>query len=362
MNDLARLSRRNAAFLATAAVAGLTLAGPRPADAQSVEKFYKGKNLTMIIVSGAGGGYDTYSRFLSRHIGRHIPGQPRLVNQNMPGASGIRGTNYLYNVAPRDGSVMGMTYNTDLTEPLLGNVKAKFDPTQFEWIGSITTQYNTCMVWHTSPVKTIEDAMKRTVRVSTTGLSGNSAKMPKMLNTLLGTKFQVIHGYTTMGMRLAVERGEVEGICGFSYDTYAAANPDWLKNKKIRFLIQDAPKRIKELPDVPLVSSFVKDPKEKEALEVLSVRNDVGRPYLFPPKVPKPFVTALRAAFDATMKDPKFLDEANRMHITPDPMAGAQIEAAIKKAYGATKDVITVAAKLWPPAVSKDKKKKQKKK
>jgi tripartite-type tricarboxylate transporter receptor subunit TctC len=313
----------------------------------------------MIIVSGAGGGYDTYSRFLSRHLNRHIPGTPRMINQNMPGASGIRGTNYLYNVAARDGTIMGMTYNTNLTEPLLGNVKAQFDPTQFEWIGSITTQYNTCMVWHTSKIKTIDDAKKTEVKVSTTGLSGNSAKMPKMLNTLLGTNFKVIHGYTTMGTRLAVERGEVDGICGFSYDTYSAANPDWLKKKQIRFLIQDAPKRIPELPDVPLVSSFVKDAKKKQALELLSVRNDVGRPYLFPPKVPKHLVEALRKAFMDTMKDPKFLAEAKRMRITPDPMTGAAVEAALKKAYKAPKDVVAVAATLWPPAVSKGKKKKK---
>lgn len=358
MTDRTNTSRLSTTLLATTVIAGFAMAAAQPASAQSAENFYKGKKLAMIIVSGAGGGYDTYSRFLSRHIYRHIPGKPRIVNQNMPGASGIRGTNYLYNVAPRDGSVMGMTYNTDLTEPLLGDIKAKFDPTKFEWIGSITTQYNTCMVWHTSPIKSIEDVKKHEVKVSTTGLSGNSAKMPKMLNTLLGTKFKVIHGYDTMGMRLAVERGEVEGICGFSYDTYAAANPQWLKEKKIRFLIQDAPKRIKELPNVPLVSSFVKDPMKKKALEVLSVRNEVGRPYMFPPKVPMTLVKALRTAFDETMKDPQFLAEAKRMHITPDPMTGAAIQAALEKAYAAPKDVVAVAAQLWPPAVSKKKMKK----
>lgn len=360
MNDLTKTSRLGTAFLATAVIAGLALAGPQLASAKSVQDTYKGKNLTMIIVSGAGGGYDSYSRLLSRHLGRHIPGNPTMINQNMPGASGIRGTNYLYNVAPRDGSVMGMTYNTDLTEPLLGNDRAKFDPTKFEWIGSITNQYNTCMVWSTSPVKTIDEAKKQVVRVSTTGLSGNSAKMPLMLNTLLGTQFKVIAGYSTTGMRLAVERGEVEGICGFSYDTYSAANPQWLRDKKIRFLIQDAPKRIAQLPDVPLVSDFVKDPKDREALELLAVRNNVGRPYLFPPKVPKELVAALRKAFDDTMKDPKFLDDAGRMHITPDPMTGAAVEAALKKAYGAPKDVVARAAKLWPPAVSKKKAKKKK--
>jgi tripartite-type tricarboxylate transporter receptor subunit TctC len=345
-------------FLGTMVLAvGLALGSAAPAEAQSAAAFYKGKNLTMTIVSGAGGGYDTYSRLLSRHIGNHIPGKPSMINQNMPGASGIRGTNWLYNVAPRDGSVMGMTYNTNLLEPLLGNNRAQFDSTKFEWIGSITTQYNTCMIWHTSPVKTIEDIKKQEVRVSTTGLSGNSAKTPLMLNTLLGTKFKVISGYNTRGMRLAVERGEVEGICGFSYDTYEAADPGWLREKKIRFLVQDAPKRIKQLPDVPLLSEYVTNPDHKKALEVLSVKNNVGRPYLFPPGVPQYLVKALRKAFDDTMKDPKFLADAGKMHITPDPMTGAEIAVALKNAYASPKDIVKVAAKLWPPAVSKKKKK-----
>ncbi len=358
---MTRTSRLNSTFfLATAIAAGVALAAPATASAKSAKDFYNGKNLRMVIVSGAGGGYDAYSRLLSRHIGDHIPGNPTMINQNMPGASGIRGTNWLYNIAPHDGSVMGMTYNTDLLEPLLGDTKAKFDPTKFEWIGSITTQYNTCMVWHTSPVKTLADAKKQEVRVSTTGLSGNSAKTPLMLNTLVGTKFKVIAGYNTRGMRLAVERGEVEGICGFSYDTYEAADPEWLKDKKIRFLVQDAPKRIKQLPDVPLLSDYVTDPKQKQALDVLAVKNDAGRPYLFPPKVPQYLVKALRKAFDATMKDPKFIADATRMHITPEPMTGAEVEAALKKAYAAPKDIVKVAAKLWPPA-GKGKKKKKKK-
>lgn len=354
MKNLGKTSRLNIGFLAASIIAGLSVAGPVPANAQSAAKFYKGKNLTMIIPSGAGGGYDAYSRLLTRHLADHIPGKPSIVNQNMPGASGLRGTNYVYNVAPRDGSVMAATYNTALTEPLLGNTKAKFDPTKFEWIGSITTQYNACMVWHTSPVKTIQDAEKQEVKVSTTGVTGNSAHTPLMLNALLGTKFKVIAGYSTRGMRFAVEKGEVDGICGLSYDTYAAADPDWLKEKKIRFLIQTGPKKVRQLPNVPLLLDFVKDPKERAALKVLGVRDDLGRPFMFPPGVPKYLVTALRHAFDETMKDPKFLADAARMRITSDPMTGEEMEAELKKAYAAPKDVVALAAKLWPPVTAKN--------
>ena len=356
MTDLSKVSsRRNEILPALAVVAGLAIAGAIPASAQSAESFYGGKDVKFIIPDGAGGGYDAYSRLLARHLADHIPGHPRIVAENMPGASGLVATNWLYNVAPRDGTVMGSTYNTLLTEPLLGDTAAQYDPTKFEWIGSITTQYNACMVWHTSSIKTIEDATKREVRVSTTGLTGNSAKMPLMLNALIGTKFKVIAGYTSGGMRLAVERGEVEGICGLSYDTYAAANPDWLQNNKIRFILQAGAKPAKALPDVPLLASYVKDPKQTAALKVLGVDQDVGRPQLLPPGVPKYLVEALRTAFNQTMKDPKFLADAQRMHIRPEPMTGERIEAELRKAYAAPKDVVAVAAKLWPPAVAKKK-------
>ena len=348
-----RTSSLRAILLTITFVAGPALAIAGESGAPSAERFYAGKTLRFIIPSGAGGGYDAYSRLLARHLGGHIPGKPHIVVENMPGASGLRGTNWLYNVAPRDGTVMGGTYNTLITEPLLGNAAAQFNPTRFEWIGSITTQYNSCMVWHTSPIKTIEDAMKREVRVSTTGMAGNSAKTPLLLNTLLGTKFNVISGYATTEMRLAVERGEVEGICGLSYDTYVAANPDWIQNKRIRFILQTGNKPVKALPHVPLLMNYVKDPKNRAALRVLSVMEEVGRPHLLPPDVPDYLVRALRQAFDKTMKDPKFLADAGRMRIEPQPMTGEEMAKEIKEAYGAPQDVVAVAAKLWPPAVSK---------
>jgi tripartite-type tricarboxylate transporter receptor subunit TctC len=362
MTAFSQPSRRRAMRLASAALigfalAGLVVGGMGTANAQSAESFYKGKNLRFIVPAGAGGGYDAYSRLLGRHLADHIPGHPSIVMENMPGASGVRGTNWLYQIAPKDGSVMGATYNTLLTEPLLGNTATKFDPTKFNWIGSMNTQYNACMVWHTSSIKTIEDAMKREVRVSTTGFAGNSAKTPLMLNMLIGTKFKLIAGYTTTGMRLAVERGEVEGICGLSYDTYEAANPEWLTDHKIRFIIQTGSKPVKALPNVPLLINYVKDSKQRAALKVIDVDEEVGRPFMLPPGVPEYLVKALRTAFNETMKDPKFLDDAHRMHIDPEPMTGEEAEAQIKEAYAAPKNVVVLAAKLWPPATSLKKKK-----
>jgi tripartite-type tricarboxylate transporter receptor subunit TctC len=340
---------RSSTLIAAIALGSLALAGA--AQAQDAAAFYKGKQLRFVSTSGAGGGYDAYSRLLSRHIADHVPGKPSLVFENMPGASGIRGTNWMYNIAPRDGTVMAGTYNTLLTDPLLGDTAAKFDPTKFEWIGSITTQYNSCMVWGTNPIKTIQDAMKEEVKVSTTGMTGNSALTPLMLNKLIGTKFKVIAGYTTTDMRIAVERGEVDGICGFSYDTYQAANPDWLENNRVRFILQTGTVPNKNIPDVPLLKDFVKDPKDIEALKIIAVNEDVGRPHMFPPQVPKYLVTAMRRAFDATMKDPKFLADAGKMHIEPDPMTGEAIQKEMIEAYSAPKEAVKRAAELWPPPV-----------
>jgi tripartite-type tricarboxylate transporter receptor subunit TctC len=345
--------RRTEAMLALAVAASLSVASAPRTNAQSAASFYSNKNLRFIVPDGVGGGYDAYSRLLARHLADHIPGHPRIVAENMPGAAGLVATNWLYNVAPHDGSVMGATYNTLLTEPLLGDAAAKYDPTKFNWIGSITRQYNVCMVWHTSSIKTIEDAKTREVRVGTTGLAGNSTKLPLMLNTLLDTKFKVIAGYTSGGMRLAVEREEVEGICGVPYDTYAAANPEWLQDKKVRFILQTGSKPLEVLPDVPMLLDYIKDPRQRAALEVLAVDQDAGRPELLPPGVPDYLVQALRAAFNETMQDPKFLTEADGMNLQFEPMTGEQVDAEIKHAYAAPGDVVTLAAKLWPPALPK---------
>lgn len=346
--------RRTEVILTLAMAASLSVASAPRTNAQSAASFYSNKNLRFIVPDGVGGGYDAYSRLLARHLADHIPGHPRIVAENMPGAAGLVATNWLYNVAPRDGSVMGATYNTLLTEPLLGDAAAKYDPTKFNWIGSITRQYNVCMVWHTSSIRTIEDAKTREVRVGTTGLAGNSTKLPLMLNALLDTKFKVIAGYTSGGMRLAVEREEVEGICGVPYDTYAAANPEWLRDKKVRFILQTGSKPLEVLPDVPMLLDYIKDPRQRAALEVLAVDQDAGRPELLPPGVPDYLVQALRAAFNETMQDPKFLAEADGMNLRFEPMTGEQVDAEIKQAYAAPEDVVTLAAKLWPPALPKN--------
>jgi tripartite-type tricarboxylate transporter receptor subunit TctC len=325
------------------AVAGIFLAGAAAAQTAS----YEGKTLRMIIPSGAGGGYDTYARVLSAHLEKHLPGKPTIINQNMPGASGMIAANWAASeAAPKDGSVIAATYNALLVEPLFNNPAAKYDPRKFEWIGSIGKQQQICVSWHSSPIKSIEQAKEREVIVSATGVTGNSATMPKMLNAMLGTKFKVVTGYSTPESRLAVERGEAEGICGLSYATLKASNPDWIVNNRINVLVQTGGTPQAGLEKVPLLINLVPDAESKKVLEMLAFPEEVGRPFFMPAGTPKHYVEAMRKAFDATLKDPAFLAEAEKARLEVDPVSGAEIEKMIVKAYEAPKALIERASKL----------------
>jgi tripartite-type tricarboxylate transporter receptor subunit TctC len=324
-------------------LAGLFMAAT--AMAQGVS--YQGKTVRMIIPSGAGGGYDTYARVLSAHLEKHLPGKPTIINQNMPGASGMVGTNWAASdAAPKDGTVIVATYNALLLEPLFGNPQAKFDPRKFEWIGSIGKQQQICVTWHTSPIKTIEQAREREIVVSATGATGNAATMPKMLNEMLGTKFKVVTGYSTSESRLAVERGESEGVCGLSYSTLKASNPDWILNKRINVLVQTGTKAQQGLENVPLLINLVTNGDTKKVLGLLDFQGELGRPFLMPPGTPKGYVAAMRKAFDETLKDPAFLADAEKSRLEVEPVTGAEMEKMIKAAYETPKPLVEQAAKF----------------
>jgi tripartite-type tricarboxylate transporter receptor subunit TctC len=324
-------------------LAGLFMAAT--AMAQGVS--YQGKTVRMIIPSGAGGGYDTYARVLSAHLEKHLPGKPTIINQNMPGASGMVGTNWAASdAAPKDGTVIVATYNALLLEPLFGNPQAKFDPRKFEWIGSIGKQQQICVTWHTSPIKKIEQAREREIVVSATGATGNAATMPKMLNEMLGTKFKVVTGYSTAESRLAVERGESEGVCGLSYSTLKASNPDWILNKRINVLVQTGTKAQQGLENVPLLINLVTNGDTKKVLGLLDFQGELGRPFLMPPGTPKEYVAAMRKAFDETLKDPAFLADAEKSRLEVEPVTGAEMEKMIKAAYETPKPLVEQAAKF----------------
>jgi tripartite-type tricarboxylate transporter receptor subunit TctC len=307
---------------------------------------YAGKQIRMVIASGAGGGYDVYARTLARHIGRYIPGNPTLIAQNMPGAAGITATNWAYSVAPKDGSAILATYNALIPEPLYGNPAARYDMLKFAIVGSIGKQQNVCGTWHTNPIKTIDQAKMREVTVAATGSTGDSAIMPRILNAVLGTKFKVISGYGTTEQRLAVERGEVEGICGLSWSTLKASNPDWTKNRRLNLLVQSTLKAEGDLKDVPLLIDLVSSPDDKKVIELLSFHQEMGRPFVMPPDTPKDLLDTIRRAFDATMKDPEFLAEAEKANLEVEPLTGEEMERLIRSAYSTPKALVQRAVEL----------------
>lgn len=316
------------------------------AEAQTPEGLYKGKQVRLVISAGTGGGYDAYARVLARHIERHLPGQPTVVTQNMPGAAGMVATNWTYNVAPKDGTILLATYNALLPEPLFGNPSIQFDPLKFEWIGSIGKQQNICATWHTHPVKTIEQALGRDITVSSTGATGFSATMGLVLNALVGTRIKVVLGYATNEQRLAVERGESDGICGLSWSTLKASNPDWINNNRLNVLVQTGASPHSELPRVPLLVNLVRNDNDRKVVELISFSEDMGRPYVMPPGTPKELVIAMRRAFDATMRDPAFLEDARKAMQEVDPLTGEEMEQSLQRNYTAPKALVARAAQL----------------
>lgn len=319
------------------------------------QDFYQNKQINFIVASGAGGGYDTNARVLTRTLSNHIPGQPKIIVQNMPGASGIQATNHLYTIAERDGTVIGATANTMPLDPLLGGPASRFDPRQLGWIGSIGKQVNVCLVWHTSPIKTFAQVQQQEVKVSSTGATGWRSIMPRILNAVAGAKYKVISGYATTESMLAVERGEVDGICT-TWETLMASQQQWLVDKKVRFLAQFGFEPIPALKDVPMGLQFVKDPADLEAIRLIFLQQETGRPVVAPPGVPAERLAILRKAFDETMKDPGFLADAAKAQLDVSPLSGAAIDEMLKKAYASPPATVERAKVILARATGPEKK------
>jgi tripartite-type tricarboxylate transporter receptor subunit TctC len=343
---MVKLRRVFASFSVLLGVAVLCCAAE--ASAQSAADFYKGKQITMLVASGAGGGYDTYARTLARHMSKHIPGNPVIIAKNVPGAGGLMGASALYNSATRDGLTFAAFTNGIGLDPLFKKFPGRFEPLKFAWIGSIGKLMNVCVTWHTSPVKTIQQAQQKQVIVSASAATSNSVMMPKITNALLGTKFKVVTGYADADVPLAMEKGEVEGVCGLSYTTLKAAHPDWFRDHKINLLLQVGLTKFTDIPDVPSALDLVSNPETKRVLELILTRQETGRPFAAPPGVPADRVALLRRAFDATMKDPAFMADANRLQMEVDPLTGEEVDALLRKAYSAPSDIIARAAPLIP--------------
>jgi tripartite-type tricarboxylate transporter receptor subunit TctC len=324
---------------------------PAAAHAQTVEDFYRGKSITMLVGSGAGGGYDTYARIFARHMSRHIPSNPAIIAKNMPAAAGLATASALYTTADKDGSTIAAFTNGAAMEPLFGNTSARYDAQKFNWLGSIGKLQNVCATWHQSPVRTIEAARAREVIVAAAGATSNTAIVPKALNALIGTKFKVIAGYDTgAGLTLSIERGEAEGICGLSWSTIKASRPHWIRDKLLNIIVQMGLRKLSDLPDVPSALDLVIDPENRPVLELILIRQEAGRPFAAPPGVPADRIAALRRAFAATLNDGEFRADAHKAQLEIEPLTASEIETFLATAYGAPRTTVQKAAALVEPS------------
>lgn len=310
------------------------------AAADPVADFYRGKQLQMIIATAPGGDYDTRARLLSRHIGRHIPGEPGVVPTNMPGAVGVAAGNYLANVAPRDGTVLHAIMQNMAAHQATGGQGVKFDVLRFGWIGNTTDSPNLISAWHTTGITSIEQVMTRELVVGAPGTATSSVYYPQALNMLVGTKFKIISGYPGgNNVNIAMERGEVGGRGSNSLAAWHSTKPDWLADKKVVHLVQIALKRHAELPNVPLLFELARTDADRQVLRFLSADIPLSRAYVTTPDTPTDRLVALRRAFEATMKDKDFLAEAARGKIDISPSTGEEVFKVVQEIIAAPADI-----------------------
>lgn len=324
-------ARRGLAIVA--GMAALSLAGAAPAGADAASDFYKGRTIVLLTGSAAGGGYDLSIRIFGEFVKPHLPEGTKLIVENKPGAAGRNAMNYLYNVAPRDGTYIIMPFNVDPIFQLLRPSGIRYDLRQMQWLGNLSELFNVLAFMRESNLKTIADAKKREVIVASSGRSSQTYLVPAMFNELLGTKFKIVTGYAgTRAMMLAMERGEAEGRAG-SYEAWAAAKPDWLRDGKLVFLAQDGLARSKELPEVPLYEELVSDRDAKAIMRFLSYPVATSRALGLAPGVPADRLALLRKAYDATVKDPAFLREGEKRRLDLNPTGHERVEKVIAEVF-----------------------------
>ncbi|MGE5537746.1 MAG: Bug family tripartite tricarboxylate transporter substrate binding protein [Gemmatimonas sp.] len=314
------------------------------AAAQPVADFYREKGITLVIGSDASGEYNQAGRLLARHIGKHIPGNPVVTVQNMPGASGIKSANYLYSVAPKDGSVFGLFNKSMPYYEATKMENTRYKSVEFNWIGSMVRTNNLVVVWAKSGVKTLEDAKRREVVMGSIGAGGTMTTYPVILNHVAGTKFKLVLGYAGgQVVDLAMERGEVDGRGSYSWSDLKKYRAEWIADKKINVLAQYGMRKEADLPDVPLSVDLGRDGNERRAMEFISADVDMAKPFMFPPNVPKDRVAALRAAFAETMTDLEFLGDAKVAKVDVSPISGAELEALVRRTIETPPELVAIA-------------------
>jgi tripartite-type tricarboxylate transporter receptor subunit TctC len=335
---------------AAGCAAALATALAAPANADSVADFYAGKTINVVTGFSPGGGYDLYARTLARFMGRHIPGSPSLVPQNMPGAASLRLVNYLYGVAPKDGTYIGHFAPGVLFEPLLGRSSAEaahFEATKFTWLGSISKETSVCAFMASTGIKTWEDMQRKRYIIAATGGGAESDVFPTVLRNLFKLPLKIVTGYPGGNeMILAMERHEADGRCGWSWTSLLSRSKGMLESGTINVTLQIALEREKHpaLRDVPLLLDLVDDAQKKAALKLIISRQAIARPFATPPGIPAERVRALREAFDATMTDPEFLAETRKLSLDVDPTSGVETQAVIREVYASSAEAVKLAA------------------
>jgi tripartite-type tricarboxylate transporter receptor subunit TctC len=327
-----------------AAVSAALLVAPAPASAQ--DNPFAGRPLTMIIGFGAGGGYDLWGRTVSRHMARHLPGQPTVVPQNMPGGGSFVAMNHIYAVAPRDGTVIGIVARDAPMGPLTGSKGARFDALELSWIGTPTTETNVCIASGKAKVRNVQDLFQHELIVGDTGAGTGTYTYPRALSQLLGLRFRLVSGFRSSSeVMLAMERGEVEGICQ-SYDSVVKDRPDWVEKGIVRILFKAGASPSPSLKNVPSIIDLAKTDEQRQAINFLYAGQAIGRPFVAPPNLPPERLKMLRAAFDATMADKQFREEAQKLNLDVDPVSGADLEKTIRDIYATPKAVIQRVGEL----------------
>ena len=335
-------------LLALCIVAGACL--PQ-AKADVVAEFYQGRTVTVVVGSNAAGGYDTFARAVARYMGKHIPGSPTLIVRNMPGAGGMTAANFLYNNADKDGSVIGLVQNNTPFEPLFGTKEARYDPVRFNWLGSPSAETAMVLLWHAAPVNSVAELKVREVAVGVSGANSTPAFFTRLLNATLGTRMKPINGYPGQNdVLLAMERREIDGHPSAFFSSVRSTRPTWLRDKTAKAIVQYGAEKLAELPDVPFAPDLVGHDGDRLVMQAAFAPLALGRPLLTPPGVAAERVAALRAAFAATMADPDFLAEGERVGLGLNaPRTGEQIQEVVERAYQSPPRVIDRLRQLNAP-------------
>src|SRR5437762_6265741 len=311
----------------------------------SLAQAQSGKVIELYIGYSVGGGYDVYARLLARHMGKHLPGNPVIVPKNMEGAGSLRLANWLFKAAPRDGTVFGTIGRGIAFDPLLGTEGTQFKAAEFGWIGSANDEVSVCASWGKTGITRFEDFYTRTIFVGGTGAGADTDVFPKAMKSILGTKMKLVTGYPGGNdITLAMQRGEVEARCGWSWSSIKSNHPQWVKDGTIKLLVQLSLDKHADLPDVPLIMDLVKTPEQRAVLRLIFARQVMGRPFLAPPGVPAERLAVLRRAFMETMKDPAFLAEAEKIKLEITPVDGEAVQRLVAEIYATPHEIVRQAA------------------